>query len=177
MADLTVDRIGKDYPTRGGPLVVLDDISMSLSAGESLAIVGPSGSGKSTLLQILGGLDMPSRGVVTLRGQSPGGMTPDELATYRHREIGFVFQDHFLLPQLSVLENTLVPALATGRVQVPFLRRAVELLERVGLRERLEHLPSELSGGERQRVAIVRALAMRSCSTGGSSTARNAIAA
>ena len=161
MADLTVDRLGKEYPTRGKPLVVLDEINMSMSAGESVAIVGPSGSGKSTLLQILGGLDMPSRGVVTLRGQSPGSMSPSELATYRNREIGFVFQDHFLLPQLNVLENTLIPALATGRVHTPFHQRAVELLERVGLRERLEHLPSELSGGERQRVAIVRALVMR----------------
>lgn len=161
MADLIVRELGKEYPTRSGPLVVLSDINMSLSAGQSLAIVGPSGSGKSTLLQILGGLERPTRGEVTLLGRRIDQLPADELATHRNRNIGFVFQDHFLLPQLNVLENVLVPGMASGAMDPALPPRGLDLLERVGLSQRLDHLPAELSGGERQRVALVRAMIMR----------------
>jgi len=120
--------------------------------------MGPSGSGKSTLLNILGTLEPPSRGRVTLSGRDPFALAEPELAAFRNREVGFVFQDHHLLPQCSVLENVLVPTLVAG--PGPHESRARELLARVGLGERLEHRPAELSGGERQRTALARALVL-----------------
>jgi lipoprotein-releasing system ATP-binding protein len=161
MSTLVVQEVTKEYPTRAEPLVVLREVSLTLTAGQSLAIVGPSGSGKSTLLHIVGTLETPTAGSVTLDGENPFALDEPALAAFRNRHIGFVFQDHHLLPQLSVLENTLVPAMAEGSVAEPASARARELLERVGLGERLEHRPAELSGGERQRVGVARALLLR----------------
>ncbi len=161
MPDLVVDRVAKEFPTRAEPLVVLRDASLALSAGQNAAIVGPSGSGKSTLLHIVGTLDSPTSGGVMLRGENPFELDEPRLARFRNQNIGFVFQDHHLLPQLSVLENVLVPALAEGSPGPETVARAKELLERVGLGERLSHRPAELSGGERQRAGVARALLLR----------------
>jgi len=158
MADLTVKNIAKEYPTRGEPLVVLREVSLELSAGENVAILGPSGCGKSTLLHILGTLDEPTSGTVKLREQDPFELNEPQLAEFRNRNIGFIFQDHHLLPQLSVLENVLLPALAEGSPSSEQIDRARDLIERVGLAPRIDHRPAELSGGERQRVAAARAL-------------------
>jgi lipoprotein-releasing system ATP-binding protein len=161
MPDLIVDRVCKSFPTRGEPLVVLRDASLELSAGQNAAILGPSGSGKSTLLHILGALDAPTSGKLTLDGEDPFALDERSLAHFRNRKIGFVFQDHHLLPQLTVLENVLVPALAEGSPTEEMVERGRELLGRVGLAERLDHRPAELSGGERQRAGVARALLMR----------------
>lgn len=158
MADLIVKNVAKEYPTRGEPLVVLRDISFELSAGENVAILGPSGCGKSTLLHLIGTLDEPTSGTITLRDENPFSMNEPQLAHFRNRHIGFVFQDHHLLPQLSVLENVLVPTLAEGSPTDEQIKRARDLIDRVGLTDRIEHRPAELSGGERQRVAAARAL-------------------
>jgi lipoprotein-releasing system ATP-binding protein len=158
LPDLVVTNIAKEYPTRGEPLVVLRDVSLELSAGENAAILGPSGCGKSTLLHILGTLDEPTSGSVALQDQNPFELNEPRLAEFRNRNIGFIFQDHHLLPQLSVLENVLVPALADGSPSKDEVARARELINRVGLSERSDHRPAELSGGERQRVAAARAL-------------------
>ncbi len=154
---LQVSHLCKDYPTRSGPLSVLRDLTFDLERGEALAVMGPSGSGKSTLLHILGTLDTPTSGAVRLDGRDPFALPERELADYRNRHVGFVFQDHHLLPQCSVLENVLIPTLVggDGADAEPWAR---ELLNRVGLGERLDHRPAELSGGERQRVAVARAL-------------------
>jgi lipoprotein-releasing system ATP-binding protein len=161
MSDLVVDCVTKEFPTRGEPLVVLREASLTLSAGQNAAIVGPSGSGKSTLLHIIGTLDSPTSGTVTLRGEDPFALDEPRLARFRNRNIGFVFQEHHLLPQLSVLENVLVPALAEGSPDRATIDRAKELLARVGLTEREQHRPAELSGGERQRAGVARALLMK----------------
>jgi lipoprotein-releasing system ATP-binding protein len=158
MSDLVVDNIAKEYPTPGEPLRVLTGVSFLQKRGDSLAILGPSGSGKSTLLSILGTLEPPTAGSVRLAGQDPFVLNEAELAAFRSRQVGFVFQDHHLLPQCTVLENVLVPFLADGSAAAGDQERATELLRRVGLAERLAHRPAELSGGERQRVAIARAL-------------------
>ncbi len=158
---LKISGLRKAYKTPAEDLVVLDGISLELSRGESLAVTGPSGSGKSTLLHILGTLDSPSSGSVEIDGQDPFRLKERELAAFRNQRIGFVFQDHHLLPQLSALENVLVPALVGAGVTTEIEAWARTLLERVGLGGRLGHFPSELSGGERQRVAIARALVGR----------------
>lgn len=158
MADLTVQNLFKEYPTPGDPLVVLRDINLEMSFGENLAVVGPSGSGKSTFLQILGTLDRPSSGSIRLQATDPFSLSEPDLALFRNERIGFVFQDHFLLPQLSAIENVLLPGMARGPIPDRLATHADELLERVGLAGRRHHRPSELSGGERQRVAIARAL-------------------
>jgi lipoprotein-releasing system ATP-binding protein len=158
MPDLVVQNVAKEFPTRGEPLVILRDISLSLAAGENLAILGPSGSGKSTLLHILGTLDRPTSGQVTLDGQDPFTLDEAGLADFRRQRVGFVFQEHHLLPQCTVLENVLIPTLAAGSPTQAHVDRAKQLLDRVGLAARLDHRPAELSGGERQRVAIARAL-------------------
>jgi lipoprotein-releasing system ATP-binding protein len=155
---LEVTQVAKQYPTRGEPLTVLRDVSFTLQPGENAAIVGPSGSGKSTLLHILGALEPPTSGEVRLGGQNPYQLGSAEVAHFRNRRLGFVFQEHYLLPQLTVLENVLVPGLAEERPSSEMVTRGRELLGRVGLGERLEHRPAELSGGERQRVALARAL-------------------
>jgi lipoprotein-releasing system ATP-binding protein len=158
---LEVSNVSKDYPTPRGPLAVLSDITFSLAPGEAAAVTGPSGSGKSSLLYILGALEPPSSGSVTLGGRNPFTLAPSALADFRNGEIGFVFQDHCLLPQCSVLENVLVPTLVAtdGRGQAGDpVRLARVLIEQVGLGDRIDHRPGELSGGEKQRVAIARAL-------------------
>ena len=161
MPDLIVDHVAKQYPTRSDPLHVLRDVSLELSAGQNLAILGPSGSGKSTLLYVIGTLEPPSAGRVTLGGEDPYRLSETALARFRNRTIGFVFQDHHLLPQLSVLENVLIPTLAEGSPSATQRQRARELLQRVGLSDRLDHRPAELSGGERGRAAVARALVTR----------------
>lgn len=157
---LTVRGLGKHFTAAGGERVeVLSGVSLDLAAGEALAVTGPSGSGKSTLLHILGTLDRPSAGTVEIGGQDPFSLPEPELARFRNRTVGFVFQDHHLLPQYSVLENVLLPTLAfpDGKA-AEHEARARELLDRVGLGHRLGHRPAELSGGERQRAAVARAL-------------------
>src|SRR5688500_18482210 len=161
MPDLIIDNVSKSFPTRSEPLVVLREVSLALSAGENAAILGPSGSGKSTLLHILGALDSPTSGSVTLRGQNPFELDEPGLAKFRNHNLGFVFQDHHLLPQLTVLENVLIPALAEGRPSSEQVQRAKNLIERVGLAERADHRPAELSGGERQRAGVARALLLK----------------
>lgn len=158
MAGLTVSNIAKEYPTRAEPLTVLRDVSFGIENGQSAAVLGPSGCGKSTLLQILGTLQQPTSGSVNLDGTDPFSLGETGLADFRNTKIGFIFQDHHLLPQLSALENVLVPAIAKGKPSSQQVARAQELLKRVGLQERAEHRPGELSGGERQRVATARAL-------------------
>jgi len=161
MPGLIVEHVTKDYPTRAEPLPILKGISLQLGAGENLAILGPSGSGKSTLLHILGTLEPPTAGTVALNDQNPFTLPEADLAAFRNRQIGFVFQDHHLLPQCSVLENVLLPTIAKHGAQAEQIARAKSLLERVGLAHRLDHRPAELSGGERQRVADCRALILQ----------------
>src|SRR5436190_411753 len=161
MPDLVVDNVSKSFPTRSEPLVVLREVSLSFSSGENAAILGPSGSGKSTLLHILGALDSPTSGSVTLRGENPFALDEPGLAKFRNHNLGFIFQDHHLLPQLTVLENVLIPALAAGRPSSEQVSRAKDLIQRVGLAERADHRPAELSGGERQRAGVARALLLK----------------
>ena len=157
---LEVSNVTKHYQTPRGSLAILSDVSLTLSRGEAASIMGPSGSGKSTLLYILGALEPPSSGDVTLDGKNPFHFQERELAAFRNKQIGFVFQDHLLLPQCTVLENVLMPTLVGDAVQGS-VEWATALLDQVGLRERLDHRPGELSGGEKQRVAIARALVRR----------------
>ena len=161
MSDLVAQQVSKSYPLGETSLDVLIDVSLSLSQRESLAIVGPSGSGKSTMLSILGTLEPPSSGSVMLGGTDPFTLSENRLATFRSQNIGFVFQDHHLLPQCTVLENVLVPFLASGSAGSEEVDCAKEIVGRVGLAERMLHRPAQLSGGERQRVAIARALVRR----------------
>ena len=158
MPELSIENLRKEYPTPADPLVVLDHVSVDLAGGENLAIVGPSGSGKSTLLHIAGTLDTPTSGSVRLDDVDPFVLEEQQLAHFRNQNVGFIFQDHHLLPQLTAIENVLVPTLAGGSSTADDIRRAAELLERVGLADRTTHRPTELSGGERQRVAIARSL-------------------
>ena len=154
---LEVSHISKEYPTPRGPLRVLSEVSFRMEVGQAASIMGPSGSGKSTLLHILGALDPPTSGTVILDGSNPYGLQESDLASFRNQRIGFVFQDHCLLPQCTVLENVLTPTLvATSNNNS--LARARMLLDEVGLSDRLGHRPAELSGGEKQRVALARAL-------------------
>ncbi len=164
---LQADAISMQYETPSDPLVVLRDVCLTLADGESASIIGPSGSGKSTLLNILGSLEPPTSGSVIIDGCNPYSLTEPELAQFRNRQVGFVFQDHHLLPQCTVLENVLLPALAdkrsggagiAGSTRCAGVQRARMLLDRVGLAERMDHRPSQISGGERQRVALARAL-------------------
>lgn len=158
---LTVSNVGKEYPTPRGPLAVLSGVTFSLAPGEAAAITGPSGSGKSSLLYILGALEPPSSGEITLGGQNPFTLPARGLADFRNGQIGFVFQDHCLLPQCTVLENVLLPTLVASDNGQDEGRHARTLLDQVGLSPRLDHRPGELSGGEKQRVAIARALIRR----------------
>ena len=150
--------ISKTYPTPRGELRILDGVSLSLDRGQAAAIMGPSGSGKSTLLYILGALDPPTSGQITLEGVDPYSLNERQQAAFRNERIGFVFQDHSLLPQCSVLENVLAPTLVASRADGGEEKRARDILAQVGLADRLDHRPGELSGGEKQRAAIARAL-------------------
>ena len=154
---LAAEQLTKTYPSPAGPLTVLDAVSFSLDRGQSAAVMGPSGSGKSSLLYVLGGLEPPTSGVVRLGNVEPYGLDSTRLAVFRNAHVGFVFQDHCLLPQCTVLENVLVPTLVGPRDDGA-AERARTLLRRVGLGDRLDHRPAALSGGEKQRVAIARAL-------------------
>lgn len=159
---LHVKNLFKSYPTRAGELPILRGVDLELADGEALAILGPSGSGKSTLLHILGALDRPTSGEYRLGDLEPFRFNDQQLAHFRNRNVGFVFQEHHLLPQCSAMENVLVPTLAAQGVNLGELEaRAKTLLDRVGLSERLEHRPAELSGGERQRVAVARSLILK----------------
>ncbi len=163
---LSVTNLAKRFETTGGrgghAVEVLADVDLAMHGGEALAITGPSGSGKSTLLHIVGTLDRPSAGRVAIDGTDPFALSEPELARFRNQAIGFVFQDHYLLPHLSVLENVLLPTLAAREESrgdgADGDARARTLLDRVGLGHRLTHRPAELSGGERQRAAVARAL-------------------
>ncbi|MGL4553305.1 MAG: ABC transporter ATP-binding protein [Gemmataceae bacterium] len=155
---LDVRGLTKDFPTRSGPLSVLRGIDLTLGPGDAVAVMGPSGSGKSTLLYILGTLDAPTAGTVHIDGKDPFALTEVRLAAFRNRTLGFVFQDHHLLPQCTVLENVLLPTLVGPDDSSTMKLRARALLEKVGLGARLDHRPAELSGGERQRVSVARAL-------------------
>ena len=153
---LEVSGLVKDYPAPSGLLRVLDGVDLALRPGEAASVMGASGCGKSTLLFLLGAIETPSAGVVRLDGVDPHELSPDEQARFRRDRVGFVFQDHCLLPQCTAIENVLAPTLPDPRADDS--ARAAALLERVGLSGRRDHLPGELSGGEKQRVAIARAL-------------------
>ena len=155
---LKLSEIHKTFGTQNQPLEVLSGVSFEMQGKEAVAVTGPSGSGKSTLLHLIGTLDMPSSGTIEINGKVPFSLPEPELALFRNQVIGFVFQDHHLLPQYSVLENVLVPTMAYKNEGTDQEGRARHLLDRVGLSDRHEHRPAELSGGERQRVAIARAL-------------------
>ena len=155
---LKVSDVCKNFGTEEHPVEVLRGISFEMTQGQSLAITGPSGSGKSTLLHLIGTLDRPSSGQIEIDCKDPFALPEPQLARFRNRVIGFVFQDHHLLPQYSVLENVLIPTMAFKNRTGDAERRAQELLQRVGLSHRLDHRPAELSGGECQRVAVARAL-------------------
>ena len=154
---LEASHLSKTYPTAAGDLTVLRDVSLTLPPGDAACVMGPSGSGKSTLLYILGGLEPPTSGTLRLHGTDPYALSADGLAAFRNRDVGFVLQDHCLLPQCTVLENVLVPTLV-GDADAGAADRARTLIGEVGLGDRLHHRPAELSGGEKQRAAIARAL-------------------
>ena len=143
---------------RFGQFTALRDVSLSIERGEYVSIIGASGAGKTTLLQILGTLDKPDMGVVSINGTNVFELSDDELATFRNRHIGFVFQFHQLLPEFTALENIMIPALIAKREKSEVEREAKELLSFMNLSERTDHKPNELSGGEKQRVAVARAL-------------------
>jgi lipoprotein-releasing system ATP-binding protein len=155
---LSVRDLSKKYASGAGTLTILDGVSLELARGDAVCVLGPSGSGKSTLLFILGALESPTSGQVTLAGQDPFSLSEAERAAFRNRNVGFVFQDHCLLPQCSVLENVLLPAVVAPDGN--HAARARALLDQVGLADRLGHRPGELSGGERQRTALARALVL-----------------
>jgi lipoprotein-releasing system ATP-binding protein len=150
--------LSKAFPTPSGPLSVLSDVSFTVADRERIVVMGPSGSGKSTLLSILGGLETPTSGSVKLGEVNPYTLSAAQRARFRNQNIGFIFQDHCLLESCTAIDNVLVPALAGGRVDDSLVQRGRFLLDRVGLGNRISHLPAELSGGERQRVAVARAL-------------------
>jgi lipoprotein-releasing system ATP-binding protein len=164
---LQVTDLSKEYPTAGAPLPVLSGVTFSLAPGDAAAIMGPSGSGKSSLLYILGALEHPTSGTILLDGRNPFQLAPAALAAFRNRAVGFVFQDHCLLPQCTVLENVLIPTLVAPageraeRNEESATQHARDLIAQVGLVDRIDHRPGALSGGERQRVAIARALIRR----------------
>jgi len=158
MPDLTVKNLAKVFPTPTGGLRILDGVNLDLDNGGNVAVVGPSGCGKSTLLHIIAALDEPTEGTVMLGGENPFAMKPAEQARFRNSKIGFVFQEHHLLPQLPALDNVVLPVMATRAVTASDRERGMQLLADVGLAERATHLPGEMSGGERQRVAVARAL-------------------
>ncbi|NUQ61808.1 MAG: ABC transporter ATP-binding protein [Pirellulales bacterium] len=159
MSYLVVENLHKRYEGPQGGLEALKGVGFTVPAGDFVAVRGPSGCGKSTLLHILGAMDRPSEGSVRLRGQELSSLTPDELATFRRRHVGFVFQSFNLLPTLTVAENVALPLTLDGKLESAARRRACALLDRVGLADRADYLPAQLSGGEMQRAAVARAVA------------------
>ena len=157
---IEIQNLVKRYSGPAGDITVLDELELKVLKGDSIAIVGPSGCGKTTLLNILGTLDIPSSGSVSISGKSLEGMDADEKARFRNHTLGFVFQQHFLLPQCSVLENVLIPRLAGDwqEGEDETRERAKKLIQELGLEHRLDHMPFQLSGGERLRGAVARAL-------------------
>ncbi|MBY0453194.1 MAG: ABC transporter ATP-binding protein [Bdellovibrionaceae bacterium] len=155
---ITVEGLSKKYQTGSSELSVLDNLSFSIQAGEAVCLLGASGAGKSTLLQILGTLDRPSSGQVKFRGEDVFALNDEQLALFRNQKMGFVFQFHHLIQELTALENVMLPALIAGDEQEETERDALKWLTEMGLSERVDHYPSQLSGGELQRVAIARAL-------------------
>lgn len=157
---LIATALTKHYDTPRGPLPILENVSLTVNRGDAVAIMGPSGCGKSTLLYVLGALEPPTAGTITIDGTNPYGLGEGAQASFRGANIGFIFQDHLLLPQLSALDNVLAPTLVAPRDadRAALAGRARALLVEVGLGDRLDHRPAELSGGERQRVAVARAL-------------------
>ena len=155
---LRISKICKSFEHIHHTISVLQDVSFEVVQCQSLVMTGPSGSGKSTLLHLIGALDKPSSGEIEINGTSLLNLSELELAKFRNQMIGFVFQDHHLLPQYSVLENVLIPTMAFKNMSPNSQKRAIDLLEKNGLSDRISHRPAELSGGERQRVAIARAL-------------------
>ncbi len=158
MPDFVATDLVKEFETPNEPLRILDGVNVQLNRGENLAVIGPSGSGKSTFLHIAGTLDTPTSGAVELNGSDLNQLAEKDLASFRNKNIGFVFQEHHLLPQLSALENVLIPIVATGETDNDSIEQAKSLLEKVGLSDRMTHRSAELSGGERQRVAVARAM-------------------
>lgn len=161
MADFEATDLVKEFETPDEPLRILDGVTVQLDRGENLAILGPSGSGKSTFLHIAGTLESATSGSVNLLGTDPTSFSQSKLARFRSDNIGFVFQEHHLLPQLTALENVIVPLVAAGKVTSELSDRAKSLLEMVDLADRMNHRPAKLSGGERQRVAVARSLIRR----------------
>ena len=159
--EIRVLGLSKVFETKGGKVEALKDIDLDISGGETLAVVGVSGSGKSTLLHILGTLERPTEGEVYYGNTNVFKQNETELASFRNREIGFVFQFHYLLPEFSALENVMMPCLINGLSSNQARNMASDVLKRVGLDQRLEHRPGELSGGEQQRVAIARAVVLK----------------
>lgn len=160
MAMLTAENITKTFNTGGNLITVLKNLSITIEEGEMTAIIGASGSGKTTLLQILGTLASPTEGKVYYRGESLSEKSPQEIALFRNKSLGFIFQFHHLLPDFTALENVMMPALIAGRKRKEMAHPAEELLARMELDHRLQHKVSELSGGEQQRTALARALIM-----------------
>lgn len=156
---ISASEICREFTTAEGTLQVLTGVSLEVQRGQMVAITGPSGVGKSTLLHILGGLDRPTRGKVSVSGTTFTGMNETELARFRNRKVGFVFQFHYLLDDFDALENVMIPMILGGQAHAQAKRRGELLLEQVGLSDRRSHRPKELSGGEQQRVAVARALA------------------
>lgn len=160
-ASIQVENLSKSYPSAGGQLQVLKNVSFKVDVGEFVGVVGESGSGKSTLLHILGTLDTPTAGSVFIGGSNPFSGTDMQQSRFRNEHIGFVFQQNNLLPEFNALENVMMPALIGGKPESETRKYARDLLRRVGMDARIDHLPSQLSGGEQQRVAIARALINR----------------
>lgn len=158
---LEVTELTKSFNSGDQKVEILKGISFQMHGGQNAAIVGPSGCGKSTLLYILGALETPSSGTVQLGQQDPFQLSGPALAKFRNQSIGFIFQDHHLLPQLTVQENVLLPALASGEVTSEIKQRSLSLIEQIGLAHRIDSLPAKLSGGERQRVAVARAMLLK----------------
>ena len=158
MPDFVANAVTKEFETPTGPLRILDGISAELDRGQNMAVIGDSGSGKSTFLHIAGTLDSPSSGIVSLIGSNLTELDENQLARFRNENIGFIFQEHHLLPQLTALENVLLPMVATGATDQKSIQRGKDLLDSVGLSDRIDHRPAAMSGGERQRVAVARAL-------------------
>jgi len=158
---LACSQLCKTFAEGDVALEILKDVDLNVATAERIAIMGASGSGKSTLLHLLGGLDEPTRGDISIAGQSIGNLSPLQLGRLRNRELGFVYQFHHLLPEFTAIENVAMPLLIRGVRPADAREQAIALLERVGLSERTTHKPGELSGGERQRAAVARALVTR----------------